>query len=132
MRNDRRSFLRMAGAAPAAGLAGLAAAGSAGAAVHATAPGRDAFAAAQGDEFTFHVDALNSRTLRLVQVEPLPHPVKRIDDGRSFRLVFEAPEGAGLAQATYRVVHPRLGEFALFVSPNDGEGRELEAVFNLL
>lgn len=125
----------MAGAAPAAGLAGLAglaASGPAAAAVQAAAPGRAAFAAAQGEEFTFHVDALTSRTVRLVQVDPLPQPVKRIDDGRSFRLQFEAPDGAGLAQATYRVVHTRLGEFPLFVSPNDAEGRELEAIFNLL
>jgi hypothetical protein len=42
--------------------------------------------------------------------------------------VFKSP--ASLGQQTFPVSHPRLGRFTLFVSPNDAEGRVVEAIFN--
>jgi hypothetical protein len=50
-------------------------------------------------------------------------------EGR-FSLRFEASAQGALEQASYRVHHARLGDFVMFVSPKDGEGRVVEAVFN--
>ena len=131
--NDRRSFLRLAGAAPVAGLAALGASASGASSVNAgRLPERAAFLACVGETFECATGALDSHQIRLARVEPLPHPVSGVDDGRSFRLFFEVPEGRAIAQDTHRFRHDRLGEFALFVSPSDARGRVLEAVFNRL
>jgi hypothetical protein len=53
--------------------------------------------------------------------------------GECFSLVFHTSDRPPLEQNTYRVEHPALGEFALFLVPIDpGEhgGQQLEAVIN--
>ncbi|MBF5004225.1 DUF6916 family protein [Diaphorobacter caeni] len=67
------------------------------------------------------------RTVRLTSVEDLPHC---IDREKSFRVVFEVQGADGAQQALWQVTHPRLGQHAIFMSPNDPQGREIEAIFN--
>lgn len=61
--------------------------------------------------------------------------VDRLADGAgaprrepNFRLLFECA-GAGVAQDTWQLEHPVLGQHAVFLSPNDPEGRVVEALF---
>ena len=59
-------------------------------------------------------------------------PLSADQDGdRCFRLTFEAPQG-GVEQGLWTLSHPSLGKHALFLSPNDAQGRAVEAVFNRL
>lgn len=92
---------------------------------------RSHFAPLQGDTFVFEKDALENVNARLVSIESLGSPGAAPDAEQCFRLLFEAPAQA-LPQRTFCVSHPHLGRFALFVSPNDAEGRIVEAVFNRL
>jgi hypothetical protein len=56
--------------------------------------------------------------------------------GTCFSLIFRAAAEAPLAQCTYRVGHPLLGEFPLFLvplGPSEDDGRmELQAIVNRL
>ena len=49
-----------------------------------------------------------------------------------FSLVFEGPAHPQLAQQTYQVVHPTLGECAIFLVPigRSANAAQYEAVFN--
>lgn len=129
----RRNLLRLAGLAPAAA-AGLAA--GTGTAAHARAAPvapltRSDFAACVGDEFVFETGALSERVLRLARVAPLDaaEPARRSE--HRFCATFEV-HGPGIPQETYRVSHPRLGRFALFVTPRGASGTRVEAIFNRL
>ena len=94
---------------------------------------RSSFAPCIGDDFEFERGALQATSLKLAAVEPLGCGAgARVMTEDVFRLRFVAPHGECVAQDTYRVSHARLGRFVLFVSPNDAEGREVEAVFNRL
>jgi hypothetical protein len=77
---------------------------------------------------TFEVGPVGEQVaIELVSATDLP------GRGECFSLVFRAPAGAPLAQLTYRVEHPQLGDFPLFLVPlgPSDEGRlELEAVVN--
>lgn len=130
MKSGRRSFLKFAGIASATATAGVAA----GAVVHAAAPEasltRSAFAPLVGQEFVFETSALEKLTTRLVGVEALQFSLPGQKAEGAFRIEFETPAGQALKQDTFAVSHPRLGRFALFVSPNDREGRVVEAIFN--
>jgi hypothetical protein len=129
MTPKRRSFLQLAGLAPAAA-AGLVAPLAAHAVAAPSPLTRSAFAAHVGEDFAFQLDAFGSRNARLVSVEALQGAR---DAESSFRLLFRLPEkSAGLAQQTYRVDHPQMGQVTMFVSPNDAEGRIVEAIFNRL
>jgi hypothetical protein len=132
MGSDRRAFLQFAGLAPAAaaGLAGLG--GTAHAAVMPATLTRSAFLPCIGDAFAFEGGAFELRTARLARVETLQQGAMRDDPENAFSLRFELEGVTPMAQDTYRVSHPRLGRFVLFVSPRDAEGKVLEAVFNRL
>jgi hypothetical protein len=60
----------------------------------------------------------------LAEVEELPGP------GECFSLVFRVPDGAPLAQDTYELVHPLLGQLPLFLVPVGPT--QLQAVVNRL
>jgi hypothetical protein len=62
-------------------------------------------------------------------------PSRRAASGTSragFSLLFRAPVAFGVAQGTFRVVHPRLGALDIFLVPvgATAETVEFEAVFN--
>jgi hypothetical protein len=50
--------------------------------------------------------------------------------GESYRLSFEAPRKANLAQGTYDFDHEKLGQFSLFVAPVGESGIHYEAIIN--
>lgn len=131
MNPQRRTLLKAASLAPAATSAGLARAGTS--PWHqqkAYAPDtllRSHFAPLKGETFAFRGAGGAHATAILQLAAPLPGA----DDGEaSFRLVFQATEHQPLKQDTWEVFHPALGGHAIFVSPNDAAGREVEAVFN--
>jgi len=65
----------------------------------------------------------------------LAEAIERPSNGECFSLLFRGPPGARLDQRTYRVEHPAVGEFALFLVPLGfaADGRpELEAIVNRL
>ncbi len=134
MRSGRRNFLHLAGAAPATALAGLVGAGVAQAASSARSSvlARSTFTPLVGEEFVFETSALETARARLVKVDGLAHAGPARDPEGAFRLLFETVPGDALKQQTFPVSHPRLGRFALFVSPNDSQGRVVEAIFNRL
>ena len=129
MGTDRRTFLQFAGIAPTAAVARTAAASE--------APSRaadhtltcSAFEACVGQDFTFEKEVFGEVVARLATVSAHAgcNAVQR--EGR-FSLYFDASKP--VPQGSYRVHHAKLGDFLLFVSPKDAQGRELEAVFNRL
>lgn len=123
MDGRRRSFLQWAAIAPAVPVTATVAAAPTSAPQHWQ---RRHFAPLQGERFTFERNALETVDAKLVRVEPLG-PGQ--DAQENFRLVF-ACESGSLPQETLYASHASLGRFALFVSPNDAAGREVEAVFN--
>jgi len=127
MTNDRRSFLRLAGAVSA-----LAAGGSA-TALAASVPQpqaltRSAFARALGEDFAFEDQVLSETIAKLTKVEALPTAKTPAEAEGCFRAVFKVDGPARLQQLTYRVRHARMGEFVMFVSPK--APGSVEAVFN--
>lgn len=127
----RRTLLKAASLTPAAASAGLAHAGTSSWHQQKThAPDtllRSHFAPLKGEAFAFRKAGGIHATAILQLADPLPGA----DDGEvSFRLVFQAAEHQPLMQDTWEVFHPALGGHAIFVSPNDAAGREIEAVFN--
>ncbi len=132
MVSKRRAFLQMAGLAPGAAVAGLVASGAALSAPAAPRPlTRSAFEPCVGDEFSFDTGTFEQVRARLERVAPLPGAAAAKSEGQ-FALQFAVAPAQSLAQASYRVSHPRFGTFVMFVSPNDAEGRIVEAVFNRL
>lgn len=125
---NRRDFLSYAGLAPAAAAGAASAAPSR--AAEAGTLRRATFAPLVGEMFMFQQSAFASVGLRLAEVAAVGRGASRASSERAFSLRFAAPPG-GLAQDSYRVSHPSLGAFVLFVTPVDPEGRTLEAVFNL-
>jgi hypothetical protein len=92
-------------------------------------------AALRIDDFTPHIDAIfDAQTaagvapLKLAKVDPAG------DSGRAggaFSLIFVAPKGPWLPQATYLVEHPALGMMEIFlvpIGPTQG-GNGYQAVF---
>jgi len=132
MSSNRRAFLQFAGLAPAA--AATAALASP-AAKHTVAAGeapvnRSSFLPCVGDEFHFEFGPHESKPAKLARVEPLQVSGRKIETEGNFRLVFEPLSPGSIPQDSYAVNHVRLGRIALFVSPNDAQGRVVEAVFN--
>ena len=132
MKSGRRKFLHLASLAPATALAGLTGIQAANAAGACASFGRSTFTALVGEEFIFETSALETARARLVKVDGLAHAGPARDPEGAFRLLFETVPGDALKQQTFPVSHPRLGRFALFVSPNDSQGRVVEAIFNRL
>lgn len=91
---------------------------------------RQHFTALLGQEFTMNLEWAEGTTharVKLTALEDLPHCA---DPQQSFRAVFESVQADGLRQGLWQVSHPELGQHAIFLSPNDALGREVEAVFN--
>ena len=129
MASTRRSFLQFAGLAPAAaaGLvapAAFAASGTQAGAESNLALTRSRFAQCVGEEFQFEKGAFDHGNANLARIDGAGE--------NSFSLCFLAATPGSIAQDSYRVTHARLGRFVMFVSPNDAEGRVVEAVFNRL
>jgi hypothetical protein len=133
MKPTRRNFLQFATLAPTTMIAGVAAAASA-APIHTRDADlvRSSFTPLVGADFEFEKSALEKASARLLSVETLECRMPTQDPEGAFRLVFQAADGQSLDQRTFSVTHPSLGRFALFVSPNDAEGRVVEAIFNRL
>jgi hypothetical protein len=131
--SNRRSFLRLAGLGPAGAAAALLGARPAEASASPSAEvlRRSSFAGCIGEEFEFERGAFALTRLELAAIEPLGcGTAERVMHEDAFSLRFVSPNGEAVEQDTYRVNHPRLGRFVLFVSPCDPEGRVVEAVFN--
>lgn len=136
MNHQRRTILKAASLAPSvAGGVGLAHAATAAVsasqsvAIAGVTLLRGHFSPLEGEGFAFGRpgEGAPSGIATLLQATALPG----VDDGdRSFRLVFAPVQPLMLAQGTWEVSHPVLGRHAIFVSPNDAAGREVEAVFN--
>lgn len=131
MNPQRRTLLKAASLAPAAASTGLAHAGTSLRLQQKThAPEtllRSHFAPLEGQTFAFS----KAGGIRATAVLQLASPLPGSDDGdASFRLMFQATERQPLQQDTWEMYHPALGTHAIFVSPNDVEGCEVEAVFN--
>jgi hypothetical protein len=76
----------------------------------------------------FRLSRPGSRTLRLKLID-----AKRLrDPGESFSLLFRGRVDPETTSGTYRVEHPRLGQFDLFMGPvgRGVKGLDLEAVIN--
>ena len=132
--SNRRHFLKFAGSVPATavvpGALLTAAASQAGESMTSTALTRQKFLALVGQSFDLSLDGEAfgvARTAKLTSVEDLPHCSNH---AQSFRAVFEVVSAQGAQQALWQVAHPSLGQHAIFMSPNDAQGRVLEAVFN--
>ncbi len=91
---------------------------------------RSSFVPCVGDEFVFEKGAFEQCVATLRSVEGFQHAGRRVEGEGQFSLRFDVR--AGLAQESYRVSHPRLGRFILFVSPTGGSEKVVEAVFNRL
>ncbi|XAH23524.1 hypothetical protein AAFF27_26730 [Xylophilus sp. GW821-FHT01B05] len=126
MSRSRRSFLQSAGAVPVAAATGFAAtpALAAGAEMR-----RSHFMPLVGEHFGFARDGLPAAGATLVSATPLPGAA---DTDRCFQLLFAVGAGQQVVQDSWLLSHPRLGSHTVFVSPNDAEGRSVEAVFNRL
>ncbi len=90
-------------------------------------------------EFRIYTSPLTAIYLQLVDVkrwEPSDkteqEPLTKLPERDSFSVVFRGPRSAALESKTYRVEHPQMGEFDLFISPvNDRKKQRLyQAVFN--
>lgn len=98
----------------------------------------ETFAARVGETFQFFPDGAVGVPTRLVEVTPLggsatgsavgAGPVGR---GQAFSLVFRTARDVRVPQRIYRLEHPALGTFELFLVPigPDAEGMRYEAVF---
>lgn len=131
MTTDRRRFLRFAGAASTAAVAGITATATTDAGAATASLNRSAFAGLLGEEFAFEQQVVDSVVARLAAVEALPEANTPEEGERRFRAIFKVQSGR-LEQATYRVKHRRLGEFAMFVSPKNDRRDVVEAIFNRL
>ncbi|APV51542.1 hypothetical protein BWI17_18710 [Betaproteobacteria bacterium GR16-43] len=131
MGSNRRAFLQFAGIAPAAAAtAALASTGVAHAATAAPLVTRSSFLPCVGEEFRFESGPFEAKPAKLARIAPLEQGGRKIESEGHFRLEFEPLTPGAIPQETYKVTHPRLGQLVLFVSPNDAQGRIVEAVFN--
>lgn len=92
---------------------------------------RDDFAAHL--EQSFRLRDGDSRLIELTLIEVSPIAGSGPAGGREpFSIVLRGPAQESLAQGTYAVEIPTLGELALFIVPigPDAEGMRYEAVFN--
>jgi hypothetical protein len=91
---------------------------------------RSTFRDALFDDFRVSSPVETLVDLRLVAIADFPAP-EAADDEDAFILRFNAPPSTVLAQGTYGLVHPRLGEISLLLVPmGGGEVPECEAVIN--
>ena len=99
MRSNRRSFLQMAGFAPAV-LVTPAIAAAAADSNGSADPSRSSFAGCVGDEFVFEQGPMSQCVARLSRVAPLAADATPEQSEHRFRAMFELAPGAGLPQET--------------------------------
>jgi hypothetical protein len=89
----------------------------------------DAFAPAVGETFT--VGEEGGTTVDLLLVEATAQEAAPQAPRPPFSLLFHGPVEPFLPQATYRFVHPSLGEMGIFIVPlgRDEHGTTYEALF---
>lgn len=121
MKTGRRAFLQAAGTVSAVAAVAVKPLGTL--AVGHAELRRSHFAPLVGQQFAV---AQAPAGLTLLALHALPHSG---EIERSFRVVFEV-QGERLAQDTWQISHPALGSHDVFLSPNDAQGRLVEAVFN--
>ena len=129
MRAHRRNLLKLAGALPVAASVPMAARAS----VQAETSGaafelqRRHFTPLLGQSFkvTNLTDNVPPKSIKLVALDDVACCTQ---PDRSFRLVFES--SGDVMQNLWQFSHPVLGAHAIFISPNDATGREIEAIFN--
>jgi hypothetical protein len=126
----------VAALAASAGGAGAALAGVAGAGAVTSALGkprggaaylhRQTFVPLVGTDFRVHLPDTRPVRMKLIEAKQLRGP------GESFSLLFRGQARAGVDGGIYRLEHPQLGGFELFVSPvgRGLKGLDLEAVIN--
>lgn len=90
---------------------------------------RDNFANRSNQIFRIHFTAEEAVDCELIEVSELRKQI----GGESFSIVFLAPLTAPVEQQIYRIDHPEMGSFELFLVPvgKDDKGVKYEAVFNL-
>lgn len=87
---------------------------------------RTTFVPLVGSDFRVLRPGARALTVRLVEAKQLP------SQGESFSLLFHSHTRAGIGEGTYRIEHPALGGFDLFIGPvgRGVKGLDLEAVIN--
>lgn len=125
--SSRRSFLQAASSAPVVALAS----GGLTAQARTRSDGtlrRSDFEPCLGDVFVFESESGGTRAqARLQQVRALPESQHA---ELSFTLLFTPEPGVALPEGTWRFSTAQGPSGLIFVSPNDAQGREIEAVFN--
>ncbi|HTZ19131.1 MAG TPA: hypothetical protein VMB78_11915 [Dissulfurispiraceae bacterium] len=91
---------------------------------------RDLFAENLNTTFAVHYGGPEAIAMELVEVSEL----RAVGRQRIYTLLFRGPLEIQLPQRIYRMEHPRLGEFELFIVPvaREHDGMRYEAVFNQL
>jgi len=82
--------------------------------------------------FKVQVEAPIPIELTLVGVESRPSEPHEEQGMERFSVFFKSPLEVLLQQATYRLVHPQMGEFDVFLGPiaQESDGYRYEAVYN--
>jgi hypothetical protein len=91
---------------------------------------RDAFAENLNTAFTVQLGQYGAVEMDLVEVSEL----RAVARQRIYSLLFRGPLEKQSPQGMYRFIHPRMGEFDLFIVPvsREPDGMRYEAVFNKL
>ena len=92
------------------------------------------FAPHVGTEFTLPAGE-GAEALHFTLVDATPLKIPNLPEGTRapFQLVFREPGPTVYQQATYRLVHPEMGEQFIFIVPNsysEAEGALYSATFN--
>lgn len=126
--SSRRRFLQAAGSAPVLAMAAAGTPALASAALDGPLRRSD-FVPCVGQLFDFEAPAGGPGVrARLQQVQDLA--AGSLQPELSFSLLFAPESGAALTQGTWRFRSAQGPSGLMFLSPNDAQGRELEAVFN--
>jgi len=82
--------------------------------------------------FRIELESSDPIELRLIMVTPRASEAHEQSGMERFSVVFSGPGDVFLPQQTYRVTHPEMGEFEIFLVPIAKEGNEFryEAVYN--
>ena len=91
------------------------------------------FAKNVNTEFRVEVDSPRPIDLKLISVTPRVNEPHEQAGMERFSAVFSGAADLFLPQNTYRLVHPEMGEFEVFLVPiaQDADGFRYEAVYNL-
>lgn len=91
---------------------------------------RDSFAGQLNTKFHIHFTPENIVETELTEVTEL----KKTPRSQSFSILFLAPINDPFIQGVYRMEHPELGSFELFIVPvgKNEKGIKYEALFNHL